>query len=319
MYNWSVILSRSDSSEYEILLPEDMGNGFKSKRNAQLFAESYVLNYIMRVDGINRLEPFIDLPSPSTPMKGLEVTREYITNIVKDSQITNLKYHYIVGGCKDAPWSLTVHRLHIFLSPVTITKTEERLEEKEVEEEQEIEVEKQIIVPGTFFHGRRTEKVKEKVKKVIKKQIPVQYSIDIVSQERTVYSTDVFTVSLLKTKILNHVDPVEREHAMMMANTLAKNFSETRTSKMIFAVADSDVPYKVSELKSSNEDEFGSYRLPEKKKHKSITPQPEEQIPSKPINIRKATNVLGIKTNSGAALAGLKDEILKKRNEMFKD
>ena len=71
MYTWYVILSRSGSAEYEILRPEGSTGEFLSKRNAQLFAERYVLDYVINADGIGRIEPCLNLSTPSSPLKGI--------------------------------------------------------------------------------------------------------------------------------------------------------------------------------------------------------------------------------------------------------
>jgi hypothetical protein len=325
MWKWSVVLSRGDSAEYETLRPEGIENDFCSKKNAQLFAESYILEYIWGVDGINRLEPYTTLPNSTSKMSGLEVTRDDISRIEKDETVSNLKCHYIVGNKRGEPWGLTVHRLHIFTRPMTITKIEEKMEEREVEEEQEIETDKQVVVPGRIFNSYRTEKVREKVKTKVKKQVPVQISTQVTAQERSTRSTDVFTLSLVRTKITDQVSPIEREQAILIANALAKSFSETNTFKTILAICETGISYKISELREYNTGEFGSYHPPEKKakldgvriSRPNKTPELSEGIPQR-VNLRRATSTLGIKANIGAALACLGGDIMKRRQEMFK-
>lgn len=312
MYNWSVVLSRNDSAEYETLRSENFVSDFKSKRNAQLFAESYALGYIMGVDGINRLEPFSKLLTAQSEMKGLEVSRKYISEVESDKRITELKCHYIVGSQAGNPWGLTVHKTHIFTTPKIVTSMIEKIEEHEVEEEQEVEIEKQIVVPGRFFNGSRTEKTKEKIMRKVKKQICVLRPEIVTFRDRIVDGSDVFTLSLLKTRSADHIDPVERENAITVANALAKNFAETNVAKILFATSNSTSTYKISELKKTNAKEFGTYRPPEKNTRK--TPQPVE----KPhLDIRRATSTLGLRSNTGASFAVLGEDILKKRAEMF--
>ena len=317
MYNWSVVLSKNNSAELETLYPED-GTTFHSKRNAQLFAESYVLDYIQKVDGMDRLEPFINLSSPLSGMTGLEVTRSDIAKIESDETITEHKRHYILSTTRDQPWGIVVRRVHIFLRPMTTIRIGQHSVEEEVEEEQEVEVEKKVLVPGYIVNSYRVDKVREKVKKLVKKQVSTPVQIKFVTPTRTVDSTDMFTIFLVRSKNTDQINPVEREQAILIANDLAKSFSETKTAKMILAVSGSDVPYKVSELISFNNEEFGCYHKQEKKKTvKQMVEKKNPIPPSSPVNIRRATTSLGVRTNTGASLAGIGLDVMKRRREMF--
>jgi len=315
MYNWSVVVSRSDSAEYETLHSKTFGNDFRSKRNAQLFAESYVLDYISNADGAGRLEPFSNLPSSSTVMSGLEVTREYIKDVENDTNTSNLKCHYIVGNKPTEPWSLTVHKTHIFTKTTTQTISKEEMVEQEIEEERDVEKDVTVVVPGRFWSGSKTEKVKETIKVKVKKLVPLTTLVHSSQSIRVVKSYDVFTVSLLKTKVIDQISPIEKEQAILMASELAKSFIETKTAKMILAVSCSDVPYRVSELINAAPEDFGYYHIPEKKR----VPKTNAYVPieTPKLNIRRATSNLGVKTNVGASLANLGAEIIKKRQEMF--
>jgi len=323
MSNWSIIVLKSNSSEYELLQVDGRVCEFQTKRNAQLFAESYILEYILKVDGISRLEPFISLPSAVSSMKGLEVTRSDILKINSDTNITNLSRHYILGNTS-SQWGLTVHKTHIFMRPVTTTTIIEETKEIEVEEDREVSTKINIIIPGRFFNGREERIVTETVKEKVKKQVPVQRVVETTVEERVVKSRDVFTILLAKGKSHDVLTPLEKENAMIMASDLSREFIETKTAKMLFAVSDSDVPYKVSELLQANSDEFSLYRLPEKtpEKKRSVVSRANEierknevRTELSRVDLRRATNTARV--NIGAALAGFGAQVLKRRQEMF--
>lgn len=312
MYSWSVILSDANSSEYELL-----ASAFQSKKNAQLFAENYVFDYISKVDGLNRLEPFSTLKSASLAMKGLEVSRAYIKKINDDLNITELAAHYILGNtpCHKEQWGLTVHKLNIFLRPVVITTIEEEFKEQEVEEEKEIVKELTFVVPGRLYNGYEKKIVVETVKEKVRKMVPVKIMKETTTTERVVKSRDIFTVSLLKTKVKDEISPVERAQAQTAAVNLAHAFSRTKTAQTILNTNGT----KVSELLFFHSEEFGRYKLAKQPLPPSgikiVKPQIKLQEKEIQIDLRKATSTM--KVNVGASLAGFGAEVIKRRLEMF--
>lgn len=305
MYTWSVILSEPNAPEYELL-----ANTFQSKKNAQLFAENYVFDFISKVDGINRLDPFAS--SGSSGMKDLEVDRNYISKIVEDQTITNLGRHYILGntpGVKE-PWGITVHKLNIFTRPVITTIAEEIMEEREVEEDKEIVKELTFVIPGRIYNGYEKKIVIETIKEKVKKMVPVQITREVTSTERVVKSANLFTISLLRSKITDEVSLVERAQAQTAAINLARAFSQTKTAQTILSTNS----IKVSELLFFHSEEFGKYVPPKLIKALPVAANLSVKK-GEAINLRKATSTM--KINVGASLAGFGAEVVKRRLEMF--
>lgn len=305
MYKWSVILSEPNALEYELL-----SDTFQSKKNAQLFAENYVFDFISKVDGINRIDPFSSLNSGG--MKDLEVDRIYISKIVEDQTITNLGRHYILGNTPGAkePWGLTVHKLNISTRPVITTSVEEIMEEREVEEDKEIKKEITFVIPGRIYNGYEKKIVVETVKEKVKKMVPVQITREYNSTERVVKSTKLFTISLLRSKVEDVVSLVEKAQAQTAAINLARAFSQTKTAQTILSA----VGVKVSDLLFFHSEEFGKYKPP--KRSKSLLDA--VSLPIKKgvsVDLRKATSTM--KLNVGASLAGFGAEVVKRRLEMY--
>lgn len=307
MYSWSVILSEPNAPEYELL-----SNTFQSKKNAQLFAESYVFDFISNVDGSSRLEPFTILKAGDSQMKDLEVSKNYIKRIEEDLSLVNHSSHYIVGntpGVKE-PWGLTVLKLNVFLRPKTVTTIEEEMKEEEIEEEKEITKELTFVIPGRIYNCYEKKIVIETIKEKVKKMVPVKITKEVVTGERVVKRREIFTVSLLKTKIKDEISPVEIAQARTAVANLAHAFSRSKTSQTILNTSCT----KVSELIFFHSEEFSRYSVPKYTKIETVKPF-ENKKREVQVDLRKATST--IKVNLGASLAAFGAEVIKRRLEMF--
>lgn len=306
MYNWSIILYRSGSEEHEMLHFDDTENLFKTKSNAQLFAESWALDYIAKADGPYRLEPFNNMNSPLEIMSGLQISRSQIQNILEKEQIPTR--HYLIGEVS-GKWGLTVYKIQT----KEISGVETYTEEVEIEEEKDVDVEKRVTIPGRLYNSYKMEKVREKVKTTRKEPVIKTRT----QRKKVVISSDLFTLSLVKIPSSEKLLSENKTSMMKLANDLANNFSKTLSAKTIREECSGGRTYKISELIDTNRSEFGKYRPPIKKIRAPIPPPKEQKERLKSESVLKPAVQPRPTANVGAGLAGLAAEFIAKRNKMF--
>lgn len=238
-YTWSII-THTDSWPGNEIIESPV---YYTKENAMLFAESYLYDKVIFLDGMNRI-------GDTTIFS----TDKIIKSIVDNADISNFMAHFIVQRFGPCGWSYSLVKVKVYTSPVTITKKVEDVKEVEEEEEYEEKSMIRVVVPGRIYNSYKMEEMVAIRKRPVKKQVPVTLDIVTTTMERTAVVKEVLKVDFARKECVLNI--AVDEVSPFLANMFSVEFDHTNTCHTIIESGEC-IP---SKLIGSYPQEFSYYK-----------------------------------------------------------
>jgi hypothetical protein len=250
-YTWEIVVHNHDVGIDELLNAPT----FNTPENAGMFAESYLYDRVLFLDGIKRLD---------VQVRGYDIfaSDKIITQIINDPEITNFDSHFIVSRYERKGWVSSIKKVRVYMVPVTAIKNIEEISEVEEEEEYEERTQVKTVVPGRIYNSYKMEEMITTKKRPVKKHVTVTKIIESNTFERRTAIKDVLTVWSARRETINdEQEPDQRlgYTAPFFTNLFSIGYEMSDTCKTIQKTGKC-IP---SELKREHPKEFHAYVLKE--------------------------------------------------------
>ena len=247
-YTWEILVHNHDAGIDELLCAAPV---FNTPENARLFAESYLYDRVLFLDGIKRLD---------VQVRGYDIfaTDKIIAQIINDTEITNFDSHFIISRYERKGWVNSIKKVRVYMVPVTVTNTIEEIKELDEEEEYEEHTQVKTIVPGRIYNSYKMENMVVTKKRPVKKQVAITKTIESNTFERRTSIKDVMTVWSARRETIDGSKEYTYEPPFF-TNLFSIGYEMSEVCKAIHKVGEC-VP---SKLKKEYPKEFHGYVLKE--------------------------------------------------------